>query len=827
MSTVSTGPRSTGDAASAGVAKADLVSVTIDDVEVSVPKDTLVIRAAEKVGVQIPRFCDHPLLAPVGACRQCLVEVWAPRKGELASMGKPQASCTLQVSDGMVVRTQGSSKVADKAQQGIMEFLLVNHPLDCPVCDKGGECPLQNQAMSNGRGESRFTEAKRTFPKPINISAQVLLDRERCVLCARCTRFSEQIAGDPFIALIERGALQQVGIYEHEPFESYFSGNTIQICPVGALTSASYRFRARPFDLVSSPSVCEHCASGCSLRTDHRRGKVTRRLAGNDPEVNEEWNCDKGRFAFLYARQEDRLTMPLVRDKETGEHRPASWPEAFAVAARGLGAAVSEGGKVGVLTGGRLTGEDAYAYSKFARVALGTNDIDFRARAHSAEEADFLAAHVVAKALDVTYADLERASVVLLAGLEPEDESPIVFLRLRKAARKGTRVVSIAPFTSRGLQKMGGTLLRTAPGDEPAAIEALAKRPSTGSAGTGEVGLDAGGVILVGERLAAVPGALSAALALAGTTGAKLAWVPRRAGERGALETGCLPHLLPGGRPVAEPAARVDLGTVWGTTVPHDPGRDGNAIIEAAAAGDITALVVAGVDPVDLPDPAAVAAALERADFVVSLEIRAGAVTAAADVVFPVAPVAEKAGLFVDWEGRVRPFEKVLQESNALPDLRVLAGVADAMGVELGFRTVEQARAEMQEVGAWDGERLPFAPDLSEAPMPASEPDDSSFRVATWKLLLDDGRMLDGDDYLKATARTPMALVSPGTLSRLGVATGAQVTVSGGTGSVTLPLGVADLPDTVVWVPTISGDPAWSAAPGAVVRIEPTDGVQP
>ena len=214
------------------------MSLTIDGIQVSVPKDTLVIRAAEQVGVQIPRFCDHPLLAPVGACRQCLVDI--PDAGNGRGFPKPQASCTLPVAEGMVVNTQATSAVADKAQQGIMEFLLINHPLDCPVCDKGGECPLQNQAMSNGRGESRFSETggvKRTFPKPINISAQVLLDRERCVLCARCTRFSEQIAGDPFIALIERGALQQVGIYEKEPFESYFSGNTIQICPVGALTS--------------------------------------------------------------------------------------------------------------------------------------------------------------------------------------------------------------------------------------------------------------------------------------------------------------------------------------------------------------------------------------------------------------------------------------------------------------------------------------------------------------------------------------------------------------------------------------------------------------
>ena len=429
----------------------DLVSLTIDGVQVSVPKDTLVIRAAEQVGTQIPRFCDHPLLAPVGACRQCLVEV--PDAGNGRGFPKPQASCTLPVAEGMVVSTQVTSEVADKAQQGIMEFLLVNHPLDCPVCDKGGECPLQNQAMSNGRGESRFEGVKRTFPKPINISAQVLLDRERCVLCARCTRFSEQIAGDPFIALVERGALQQVGIYEKEPFESYFSGNTIQICPVGALTSADYRFRSRPFDLVSSPSVGEHDACGAAIRVDHRRGKVMRRLAGNDPEVNEEWITDKDRFAFRYAQSGDRITYPMIR--EDGELRPASWTEAFAVAARGL----QQAGGVGVLPGGRVTAEDAYAYAKFARVALGTNDVDFRARPLSAEEADFLAAEV-ALSSSVSYTDLEQAPTVVLAGLDPEDEAGTIFLRLRKASRgpRRTRVVALAPFTSRGLRKMGATV---------------------------------------------------------------------------------------------------------------------------------------------------------------------------------------------------------------------------------------------------------------------------------------------------------------------------------------------------------------------------------
>ena len=344
-----------------GVTPADMVTLTIDDTKVTVPKGTLVIRAAELIGIQIPRFCDHPLLDPVGACRQCLVEVEGQRK--------PMASCTTPVADDMVVRTQFTSEAAEKAQTGVMELLLINHPLDCPVCDKGGECPLQNQAMSNGRAESRFDDVKRTFPKPISISSQVLLDRERCVLCARCTRFSYQIAGDPFIELLERGALQQVGIYTEEPFDSYFSGNTVQICPVGALTGTAYRFRARPFDLVSSPSACEHCASGCAQRTDHRRGKVLRRLAGDDPQVNEEWNCDKGRWAFTYATQPDRLVSPLVRDAD-GVLQPASWPEALAAAAAGL---LAERGRAGVLTGGRLTLEDAYAYAKFARVALASN----------------------------------------------------------------------------------------------------------------------------------------------------------------------------------------------------------------------------------------------------------------------------------------------------------------------------------------------------------------------------------------------------------------------------------------------------------------------
>ncbi|MBA2715976.1 MAG: NADH-quinone oxidoreductase subunit G, partial [Propionibacteriales bacterium] len=784
------------------------VTLTIDDLEVTVPEGTLVIRAAEQVGVQIPRFCDHPLLDPVGACRQCLVEI--PDAGNGRPMPKPQASCTLTVAAGMVVRTQHTSPVADKAQQGNIEFLLINHPLDCPVCDKGGECPLQNQALTNGRGESRFVETKRTFVKPIAISAEVLLDRERCVLCARCTRFSEQIAGDPFIEMLERGVLQQVGIYEKEPFESYFSGNTIQICPVGALTSAAYRFRARPFDLVSTPSVCEHCASGCALRVDHRRGKVTRRLAGNDPLVNEEWNCDKGRFAFMSTRLEDRLTRPRVRDEDTGAMRLASWPEAFAVAARGLAAA---NGAVGVLAGGRLTNEDAYAYGKFARAVLGTNDIDFRARPSSSEEADFLAAFIAARPA-ASYDELEHASAVVLVGFEPEEESPILFLRLRKGVRvHGTRVYSVASHTSRGLHKLGGSLLRATPGAEAAVVESVQH--------SADVALDAGGVILVGERMATSPGALSAVASLAASTGAKLAWVPRRAGERGSLETGLLPNLLPGGRPLEDAAARVDVATAWGVdTLPSAKGRDTSQMLTAAASGDLHALVVGGVEVDDLPDPALARRALDRVDFLVSLEVRESAVTQQADVVLPVATIEERPGAFVNWEGRLRPFSAVVS-SAALTDVRVLAGISEEMDRPLGFRASEQARAEMIELGPWDGDRPPFRATAASDTVAAVA---GSAILSTWRLLIDDSRAVDNEPHLQATARISAAVISTATRDRLGLVAGSRVVLSTDAAAVSLPWIVGDIADDVVWAPTNSAGANLHrdlrAGAGSVVRLE-------
>ncbi|CAB4590099.1 MAG: NADH-quinone oxidoreductase subunit G [Actinobacteria bacterium] len=751
----------------------ELITVVIDGFEVSVPKGTLVIRAAEKLGIQIPRFCDHPLLDPVGACRQCLVDIEINGR----AFPKPQASCTIPVEPNMIVKTQLTSPVAEKAQRGVMELLLVNHPLDCPVCDKGGECPLQNQAMSTGNGETRFEGVKRVFEKPVAISSQVLLDRERCVLCARCTRFSDQIAGDPFITLNERGALQQVGIYENQPFESYFSGNTVQICPVGALTGAAYRFRARPFDLVSTPSACEHCASGCDMRTDVRRGKTLRRLAGDDAAVNEEWNCDKGRWAFKYVTAVDRLTTPLVRGAD-GVLAPASWPEALAAASAGL-----KGKRSAVLVGGRATTEDAYGYSKFARIALGTNDIDFRTRVTSDEERDFLAAKVVGSS--TTYRDIDVADHVVLVGFEPEEESPIVFLRINKQVRKrALKVSAVATKLSIGVEKLKANFVKVAPGAESAAVSSLE--------------LTAKSVILIGERASETAGLLASVATIAEKSGAKIAWIPRRAGERGALEAGAIGALLPGGRPVSDAAARVDIAAVWGVpTLPANPGRTTNEIISALNSGELDAVVIGGVDPLDMPNGSAAISALKKS-FVVSLEIATSAVTDIADVVLPVAAVTEKSGSFLNWEGRPRAFDAAVADSLNRSDLRILSALADVMGESIMLGTVTQAAREIASLGKWDGARVQLS---SVATTGANKVSGNEALLTSWRRLLDLGTLQKAEANLAGTARKSVAVISPKRADSLGVKDGDILRVSNSHGSISLPALVENIHDDAVWVP--------------------------
>ncbi|MFZ9309516.1 MAG: NADH-quinone oxidoreductase subunit G [Candidatus Nanopelagicales bacterium] len=768
----------------------ELINVVIDGVALQVPKGTLVIRAAEQIGIQIPRFCDHPLLAPVANCRACLVEI--------EGQPKPQPSCATTLTEGMVVKTQYTSELADAAQQGVMEFLLINHPLDCPVCDKGGECPLQNQAMTNGRGETRFDGQKREFEKPINVSAQVLLDRERCVSCARCTRFADEIAGDPMLALLERGAQQQVGISADEPFDSYFSGNTIQICPVGALTSAKYRFKSRPFDLVSVPTTCEHCASGCSLRTDIRRGQVQRRLAWDDPEVNEEWNCDKGRFAFPYL-QEGRLTQPLVRDAD-GMQRVASWPEALRIAAEGLKAANS----AAVLAGGRHTLEDAYALSKFARLALKTNDIDFRARPHSEEEAEFLGAFVAGSDISVTYDLLEKAPHVVLLLLEVEDESPMIQLRLRKAVRKNkTRISVISSHITEGSYKLDAQVVTTKPGDEVSALR--------------DIEIDSETIVLVGERAASVPGLLSELLKVKDSKNCKLAWVPRRAGERGAVDAGLLPNLLPGGRSVLDTEARLEFSKLWGVNhndIPATVGKDFTEIVASAKAGNIDALLITGFDAEDTLDPTGTLEAVYAARFIVSFEQRPTAITALADVVFPVAAVTEKSGTFVDWEGRPRPFTTAIRDNNQMSDSRIVSMLADAMDVFIGSGETLELRREFKQLGAANAR-------VKSPSVKASKVE--GVTLSTWPQLIDNGVMQSGEPYLQATARDVVARISHELAESLNVADGDVISISTSSGTISLPIVIVEGHPEMVWLPTNSADSAvrslLHAEHGSVVNI--------
>ena len=825
----------------------NLVKVTIDDVELDVPAGTLVIRAAEQAGIRIPRFCDHPLLEPVAACRQCLVEVGMPDRntGELRFMPKPQPSCAQTVTPGMVVKTQHTSEVARRAQEGVMEFLLINHPLDCPICDKGGECPLQNQAMSEGRESSRFIDAKRTYRKPLKLTSQILLDRERCILCQRCVRFGKEIAGDPFLDLQGRGGGtaptehhhfmgEQVGSFDTavldyfnpqekdnvkagisgpygqegiigslnegdlapndrdvsgRAFASYFSGNIIQICPVGALTSNDYRFRARPFDLVSTASVTEHDASGSAIRVDIRRGEVLRRLAGNDPEVNEEWITDKDRFAFKWSGVQ-RLNTPFVR--ENGQLVPTSWSDALDRVHRAL--AGLSGDQVGFLPGGRLSFEDAWAWSKFARSVVGSDSIDMRSRSHSEEERSFLAAHVAGSGLGVTYSQLESAGQVLLVGLEPEDECGAIFLRMRKATRKGKlRVASLAPMTSRGLAKLSGELLRCAPGTE---VEVAAEIREGGEFADLASRLD-GGVILVGERASRTPGLLSEVVRLAERTHCRIQWVPRRAGERGGVEAGLLPGLLPFGRPLASQEARESLA--WGE-IPAQRGLDATQMLEAAADGRVKALVVGGVDLRDFDDPAAARKALDQVDFLVSLEVRRSEVTDRADVILPVAPPLEKNGTFINWEGRLRPFGQAIA-SRSQTDRLVFDALASEFGVDLGLHDLVGLYDQVNPLMQWNGQREEFLPAKASELVEVGQ---GEALLATHKPMLDAGRLQDGATMLAGSARRPVVFASRATVAGLGIDEGEELTLSTQRGSITLPLQFADLPDGVVWVPECS-----------------------
>jgi NADH-quinone oxidoreductase subunit G len=803
----------------------DGVAVTIDGRAVVAHKGELIIEAAERNGIYIPRFCYHPRMESVGMCRMCIVEVDTGRGPAL------QPTCMLECTPDMKVDT--TSPVTKKAQDGVLEFLLINHPLDCPVCDKGGECPLQDQTMAYGPGESRFVEEKRHKEKPIPVSDLVLLDRERCILCDRCTRFAKEVAGDPLIHFMKRGNDTEVNTFPDEPFSSYFSGNTVQICPVGALTASAYRFRARPWDLDVVESTCQGCSVGCRISVESSRNQVLRYMGVDIDPVNWGWLCDKGRYGFEAAGQEARLTEPLVRSADA--HMTTRWSDAIervAAAVRAVDAT-----RVAVLGGARLTNEAAYAWTKLAKGVVGTDHVD-------AQLGDGLPAELVLGLPPATIDQVcEPGGTVVLIGPDVKEELPVLFLRLRDAVvSHGVKVIEVSPQAG-GFTPYATIALHPRPGEAGVVVRALLDGAAPGT--------DAGGVeaealarasalvaagpitVVVGRQSLAESGAAeadAAAVLAARKPDTRFLAALRRGNVRGALDMGMAPGVLPGR--VSLDAGRKWFIAGWGKA-PRQRGMEARGVLEAAAAGDIDVLVLLGADPLsDFPDRDLAARALAKVRTVVAVDQFPTESVAQADVVLPAAGFTEVGGTSTNLEGRVSVLHpKVTPPGTARADWIIAADLAAALGADLGFETIADIQAEVarlapayhgltatrlaeqvasdgvvvpllaeasdpDEAGDGADDDAPAATSAPEAPAPTkaagAEPpelisfepgpaielasrDSYSLRLVATRKLYDRGVMVSQSPSLAPLAPGSILRVSPYDFERLGVAAGASV----------------------------------------------------
>ena len=672
----------------------ELVTFTIDGREVQAPAGELVIKAAQDHGVFIPRFCWHERMKPVGMCRMCLVEVEGTR-------GLPPA-CTTPIADGMEVRTR--TDAVRKAQDGVLELLLINHPLDCPVCDRGGECPLQDQTVAFGPGESRFVEEKRHFAKPVPISDLVLLDRERCIQCGRCTRFADEIAGDPLIDFAERSGEMQVVTFPDEPFTSYFSGNTVQICPVGALTATPYRFRARPWDLATVETSCTACAVGCRGALQSSSDRLVRLLGVDSEPVNHGWLCDKGRFGYEWAHSPDRVRHPLVRRGD--ELVEASWPEALDAASTALRGAIDEHGpgSIAVLGGGRGTNEDAYVWARLAKAVIGTDHVD-------AQLGDGLPAELVLGVPRATIADCDRASVILLLAPDLREELPVLFLRLRRAAVElGVPLIDVSA-REHGLSAHAAVRLPAGPGEAGGVVGRLAG--ALGGSPSGDEAVDAAAalvdgrdgpvVVVLGRASLAEPAAatVEAAAALAGLDAVRFLSALPRSNVHGALDLGLAPGFVPG-------RVRLDRGREWAASgwgvdpasMPQEAGLDAAGILAAAASGALKVLVLLGADPLaSFPDRARARAALDSVDTVIALDAFRNQSNEGAAVFLPVTLWGEKSGSATNLEGRVQRLGAAISPAGtAMDDWRIAVELALRLDADFDLASVEEVQDEIARV---------------------------------------------------------------------------------------------------------------------------------
>jgi NADH-quinone oxidoreductase subunit G len=734
------------------------VSITVDGRPHEARPGQWVIDACEDAGVYVPRFCYHRRMASVGMCRQCLVEVEGPRGPMLV------VSCMTPVAPDQVVHT--TTPTVKKAQEGVLEFLLANHPLDCPVCDKGGECPLQDQAFSHGPGESRFIEEKRHYEKPIPISSLVYLDRERCILCDRCTRFAADVAGDPLISFVSRGNNTQVLTFPEHPFASYFSGNTVQICPVGALTAKPYRFKARPWDLEQLESTCTTCAVGCRFTVQSSQNHVVRYQGVDSDPVNWGWLCDKGRFAFEAVGSSDRLTTPLVR--QDGELEPVGWSSAVQAAAELIRAALADGGpsSVAVIGGARGTNEDAFAWARLAREVVGTANVD----AQLDDGLDPSVLGLPAATIDETAA----AATIILLGPDLKEELPVLYLRVRDAAEKRrTRILELSPKGT-GLTPYAWRSVRYEPGQQAEVVRStLAEAEVAEQLDRGPV------VVIVGRANLAEPQAWTTqalAAVLAAAPGATVLPVLRRGNVRGALAAGLTPG--EGG-----------LGTA--------------GILAAAAEGRIGCLILLGADPLsDVPDAGLARRGLDGARLVIAVDTHLTDSASEADLVLPAAAFAEKSGTTTNLEGRVSSLsQKVTAPGSARADWIIAAELALALGTDLGVGTLEEVHDQLvATVPAFapasaaalaadrDGVLLAAAPGaLADARTPTLAPRSSyDLRLVASRTLYDAGVAVSRSPSLSGLPPGGRLHVHPLDLDRLGATTGTSLKVSTAAASLVL-----------------------------------------
>jgi NADH-quinone oxidoreductase subunit G len=591
-----------------------MINLTIDGVPVTVPKGTLLVEAAKTIDQEIPIYCYHTKLGPAGLCRICMVEI--------EGMPKLQIACNTQAADGMVVRTCGERVEAARAT--VLELFLVNHPLDCPICDKGGECDLQDYAMAYARGTSDVADAKLSKPKAVDLGPTIVLDEERCIVCQRCVRFDDIIADEQQLVVKERGAHDIIATASGHPYRHNFTGNVTELCPVGALTSRTYRFKSRPWDLNRTKTSCTQCSVGCQQLADVRYGKLLRTMLVEDDPISDGWLCDRGRYNVGFYESPDRVTQPLYRKAgKGGTFTQIGWDDAILLWAQSIREAIAARGTegVGAIGGGRLTNEEAFALQRVFR-SLGVANLDWRAG---------LQRQATPGALGAALSAIDSVQVIVVAGESPAERAPVFWLRLHKAVlRNGARLVHV-----RSAQ---------------AARDAVA---------------DATRVALVWDGIDPALGR-DCADALAGVAELATFITGEQSNARGAEAMGMLPHSGPGYASLAA-------------------GRDTGAMLEAARAGQMGSLSIFGANPVrNGADPVRIGEALQRVPFLVVSDLFMTETAALATLVLPAKGAFEKFGTTTNLAGDLLPVNASLNAPEfALSDLEMLAALAEQLGVPL------------------------------------------------------------------------------------------------------------------------------------------------